>query len=124
MKLIQLFFCFFLILHGSLAAQTQMAFFKLFRPDGSLIQLEKNGQFAHSALKVPGGWLHSHPKRGVEIVNELRDKSFDPVGEKNESEFFVHFLSYRNRPYKLIFETREEAIFINVITLFRQKLGR
>jgi hypothetical protein len=55
------------------------------------------------------------------IIDELEGKYFDPVGEKDGAEFFVHLLNYNKKPYKLIFETRENSIFINVISLFRQK---
>lgn len=55
------------------------------------------------------------------IIDELEGKDFDPVGEKDGAEFFVHLLNYNKKPYKLIFETRENSIFINVISLFRQK---
>lgn len=57
------------------------------------------------------------------IIGELDGYNFDPVGEKDGAEFFVHLLNYKNKPYKLIFETRENSIFINVISLFRQKRG-
>jgi hypothetical protein len=57
------------------------------------------------------------------VIGEIQDKRFEPVGETDGAEFFVHFLKYNEKPYKLIFETREKAIFINVITLFRQRIG-
>lgn len=68
MKVTSLFLTYFFIISAS--AQTKLVFFKVYKPDGRLLQLEKEGTFAHLALQVPGGWLHAHPLRGFEKVQE------------------------------------------------------
>ena len=50
-------------------ARVQVAFVEIRRPDGTLVQLEPGGRFAHLAISYRGQWLHSHPYRGVELIN-------------------------------------------------------
>jgi len=51
-------------------AAIDVAFIELRGHDGQLVQLEPNGRFAHVAISYQGGWLHSHPCRGVEVISE------------------------------------------------------
>lgn len=83
-KFIILFYLIFIVN----AYATTVAFMKVYKPDGNLLQLEKNGVYAHLAIAVPGGWLHSHPFRGVEIINSL-----SKVGYQN---YEVNFLLNSN----------------------------
>ncbi len=46
-----------------------VAFLQLKTPDGQVLQFEKNGQFAHTAISYRGQWLQAHPYRGVEVVS-------------------------------------------------------
>ena len=49
-------------------ASVQVAFLEFYTPEGKLVQLEPGGRFAHVAISYRGGWLHSHPFRGVEVI--------------------------------------------------------
>lgn len=51
-------------------ASIDIAFIELRTQNGQLIQLEPNGQFVHIAISYQGGWLHSHPYRGVEVISQ------------------------------------------------------
>lgn len=53
----------------SASAGVQVAFLEFYSPEGQLIQLEPGGRFAHVAISYRGGWLHSHPFRGVEVIS-------------------------------------------------------
>ena len=53
------------------AGATEVAFLQAQRPDGSLYQLEPGGRFFHAAIRVGQQWLHAHPSKGVELVNNL-----------------------------------------------------
>lgn len=66
---------FLLILFISLTsfAAVDVAFFEVRLRDGTLLQLEKDGRFAHVAIRVGNRWLHSHPRNGVELVDSLRE---------------------------------------------------
>jgi hypothetical protein len=69
--------CLSVLLYNQIAlARVELALFKIYRPDGSFIQYEKNGQFAHTALLVDAGWIHAHPYKGVEVLPSLRDFPF------------------------------------------------
>lgn len=54
---------------ASAGAGVRVAFLEFYSPDGRLIQLEPEGRFAHVAVSYQGGWLHAHPRRGVEVIN-------------------------------------------------------
>lgn len=51
-------------------ASVDVAFVELRGSDGRLLQLERNGQFAHVAIAYQGQWLHSHPLYGVEVISD------------------------------------------------------
>jgi len=44
---------------------------------GRLIQLEPNGRFYHVAIRYQNQWLHAHPHRGVDLVEDIT-----PYGDK------------------------------------------
>lgn len=50
-------------------ASVDIAFIEIRSPDGRLVQLEKNGRFAHIAIAYRGQWLHAGPYKGVEIIS-------------------------------------------------------
>ncbi|MES2854501.1 MAG: hypothetical protein V4692_01505 [Bdellovibrionota bacterium] len=69
-----MWFVFFLILTSLRAeALVEVAFFEVKLRDGSVLQLEKDGRFAHVAIKIENGWLHSHPRKGVEFNSTLEE---------------------------------------------------
>lgn len=57
-------------------ANTEIAFIKIFRPNGQVLMLEPDFEYAHSAIKIEGSWLHTHPSRGVELVEDFAEIGF------------------------------------------------
>lgn len=57
-------------LFAQMASAYEVAFLEVRDARGKLVQLEKNGQFAHVAIRARGLWLHAHPYRGVELVSQ------------------------------------------------------
>ncbi len=54
-------------------AKVEVAFLEVRKWDGTLLQLEPNGRYAHVAIRVEGQWLQAHPQRGVELTNNFAD---------------------------------------------------
>ncbi len=54
--------------HFAMAAE--VVFIEAYQ-DGKLIQLEPNGRFYHVAIRVGDKWVHAHPHRGVDVVDDL-----------------------------------------------------
>lgn len=48
-----------------------VALFEFYNEQDQLIQLEPGGRFYHVAISTKKGWLHSHPKKGVELIRIL-----------------------------------------------------
>lgn len=61
-----------LLLPSLCFSQVKVAFLEVRTRDGKNLQLEKNTQFAHVAISYNGQWLHTHPYRGVELVNRRK----------------------------------------------------
>jgi len=56
----------------------------------------------------------------VEMVTSWLDGLFlEPEGKKEERSFYVYMIKHAQKHFKLVFETRDEKIFIGVITLYR-----
>lgn len=50
---------------------------KLFDENGRIIQLEKDGCYAHTAILVGKKWMHAGPRNGVEFISSLDDMKLD-----------------------------------------------
>ena len=93
----------------------QIAFFKIYKQDGRLLQLEVDGRYSHIALRINEKWLHSHPLRGVELIDSL-----DKAGFHN---FEIDVLNldlvikeekvyqYINKPYDRMYSWSDQAIY-------------
>jgi len=97
-------------------AKTYIAFFKVYRKDGSLLQLEENGNFSHVALSLGDKWLHSHPIRGVEIISNLNYAGFDRfeiVTLKNDSYKVLSkdYQFFLDKDYDYSFEWSDNKIY-------------
>lgn len=60
-------------------ADVSVIFFQIQDGQDRVVQLEEGGDFFHVALQLEDGtWIHSHPKRGVEIITNpvLLSKNF------------------------------------------------
>lgn len=70
-----------LILFFSLSASalTEIAFIKMYHPNGQPIQLEPNGKFAHIAISYQGQWMHAHPRLGVVLQNSNELESLGKI---------------------------------------------
>src|SRR6185437_157550 len=53
------------------ASASDVAFLEYYLPDGRPVQLEPGGRFMHTAIRYRGHWLHAHPHRGVELIDDL-----------------------------------------------------
>lgn len=71
----------FLILPIISNAAIEVAFIEVRDRNGKLVQLEPDGRFAHIAISYHGKWLHSHPYRGVELVDEKELLKIGSIGE-------------------------------------------
>ncbi len=60
----------------SVQGKVAIAFFKVYKPDGKILQLEKDGVFSHVAISIEKGWLHAYPKKGVELIKNFDDIAF------------------------------------------------
>ncbi len=58
-----LFLCFFI---PSAYAQVTVAFLR-----SDITEYTPGGQFYHTALSYNGSWIHAHPFRGVELINDI-----------------------------------------------------
>lgn len=46
--------------------------------NGRLVQFEPDGQFGHCAIQVKHGWLHAHPRVGVQVTDDLSSFGVNP----------------------------------------------
>lgn len=97
-------------------ASIDVAFIELRNHNGQLLQLEPNGKFTHIAISYRGGWLHSHPNRGVEVISQDNlekigtIKAITTVTERdslNESQV----RKYLDKPYDPEFSWRDDKIY-------------
>ena len=56
--------------------EVTIAFFRIFKPNGEIVALEPNGQFAHIALKYKDWWYHAAPGQGVTRFKTLSESGF------------------------------------------------
>jgi hypothetical protein len=54
-----------------------VALIKLYDNTGMLIQLEREGRYAHTAILINGRWMHAGPRNGVEFISTLDDMKLD-----------------------------------------------
>ncbi len=60
-----------LLFTASAFSEIRVAFWTTRDGSGKPIQLEKGGKYTHIAIAFEGKWLHSSPKNGVELVDEV-----------------------------------------------------
>ncbi len=58
-------------------SQVEVAFIEMRDPQGKLIEFEKDARFSHVAISYHRHWLHTHPFRGVEVVDQ---KTLEEIG--------------------------------------------
>lgn len=80
MKIFILTFFFVLSAH----ARVTIAFLEVRNYYGDLVQLEKDGRFAHMAISYKGLWMHAHPLKGVEVVTEEKLQKIGLIKERIE----------------------------------------
>lgn len=107
----------FLLFNIPLAhSDVKLAFFQIYKPDGSVMQLEKGGRFAHIAISVETGWLHVHPYRGVEVVKSLSGVGFKDYKVKifssnREAIVYEDYKKYYGLPYDPNYSWDESKIY-------------
>lgn len=80
----KLIFPLLLLLASNAYAKVEVAFIEIVDATGKNVQFEEYGRFGHVAVSYQGKWLHAHPVRGVELVDNLNEIGF--VGAILESE--------------------------------------
>ena len=68
-----LFLFLFIVFSSFALARVEIAFIPMRTADGSIVQFEQGGRFAHVAVSFQGLWFHAHPRRGVELSRNLKD---------------------------------------------------
>lgn len=63
-------FIIFITISSISHASVKIAFIEIRKTNNQLIQLEPGGQYAHIAISFKDKWLHAHPYRGVEIIDQ------------------------------------------------------
>jgi hypothetical protein len=54
-----------------------IAMISLYDVEDKLVQLEKDGFYAHCAVLINGQWLHAGPRRGVELVDTFESMGLE-----------------------------------------------
>jgi hypothetical protein len=101
-------------------SQVEIAFFKIYKSDGSLIQLEENGQFAHVALSTDQGWLHSHPYKGVILNSDLdnfpfRSYQVEVLSRQAKRVVYYYYNYYLDLPYDNEFSWDDEKLYCSEV---------
>lgn len=111
----KLFAFVFLIAVQSLAS-IEVAFVSIRTPEGRQVQFESKGSFVHVAISYQGGWLHSHPYRGVEwITTEALEKTgqLEKIITVSETESLAkaEVRKYLGKPYDADFTWNDDKIY-------------
>lgn len=94
----------------------EVGFLELRHWNGSLRLLEPDFRFAHVAVKIDGKWLHAHPARGVEYVEEAELEKVGKIGLVIRTAV-PHQISaksvslYIGKPYDLDFSWEEGSYY-------------
>lgn len=97
-------------------AQTKLAFIKVYQSNGTLLQLEENGEFTHIAISIDNRWLHAHPSRGVEFVDTIEEigyLKFEVIMLENKQLSLSEgsYSRFLNLPYDGDFIWTDDAIY-------------
>lgn len=71
----------FFVLKAFSLNQEQVLFLEVRNAKGEIIQLEPDFPYAHVLVSVQGKWVHSHPKTGVQFIE---NKQIEKFGEPRE----------------------------------------
>jgi len=117
MKFIFLLFPSFLFfLPNSSWALIQVAFIEIKKPNGRILQLEPNGQYAHIAISYRDKWLHAYPYTGVELISRSQlekigtIRSIVTISESDELEE-AQIKKFLGKPYDSQFSWGDDAIY-------------
>lgn len=96
-------------------AQVSLAFIEMRSSDGKIVQLEPNGRFAHIAISVGNMWLHSHPYRGVELINQYELQKMGKV-EFHTLKYYKklnlkEISDYLGKPYDPLFSWDDDTYY-------------
>lgn len=97
-------------------AALEIAFLEVRGRNGELVQLEPGARFAHVALSCQGGWLHTHPFRGGEVVSRTELEKMGQIAvvvtlpeiDSLSPETVEKFLG---KPYDLVFSWDDEKVY-------------
>ena len=123
MKFVLPFLFLLIVLTPSSFAKVEVAFIELRFPDGRLLQFEPEGRFAHIAISYKGKWLHSYPRKGVEITTyeDLKKignvKAIIVVDDMDAlDESLVE--KYLGKPHNLSYTWNEDKIYCSQLVAY------
>ncbi len=77
---LKVLFCILIFgLYNTLLADVKVAFIEARNLWRTTIEYEPQGRFFHTAISVGDQWLHAHPRKGVELIDDLTE--FGPYKE-------------------------------------------
>jgi hypothetical protein len=109
-------FLFFLVgffLWGD-AFAAEVAFLRGRERDGSYVELEKGGMYAHVAIRYGNGWLQAIPMGGVVLTPGFGSEWIEPVLLVNEAEpepSQENVLRFLHKPYDGRYNWSDAAIY-------------
>jgi hypothetical protein len=53
-------------------ARIEVAFLEAWTSTGKKVELEKDGRFAHVAIRYEGQWFHASPRKGAELTTDIK----------------------------------------------------
>lgn len=97
-------------------ATVTIAFLEVKDPRGYIVQLEPSGKYAHIAISFQDKWLHSHPLRGVEIVDQVELEKIGKIAEVISIETLreltrLDVIPYLGKPYDSEFSWSDDKIY-------------
>lgn len=108
--------CFYLLASwGRGESLEQVLFLEVRNPKGELIVLEPDFPYSHVMVSVREEWVHSHPKTGVQVIEDSQVNAFGepkevfqvqiPDQNKDKVDSWIH------RPYDSAFAWTDERFY-------------
>lgn len=96
--------------------ETRVAWIELRGKAGEVIQLEPDFFYAHVAIQIGSQWVHAHPKRGVEKVEQVELEKLGLIREVwssfGENDSYIEKIPYYlGRDFDAEFSWSDEKIY-------------
>lgn len=98
------------------SAAVDIAFLEIYKSDGTRLQLEPDGRFAHVAISFRGKWLHAAPQGGVQLSTQAEIERIGTITAiatlRAFSEPSVDFVRMNlGKPYDSSFDWSDDAFY-------------